>query len=47
MYVEGISSLTGLTTQLDLTMAVSLLDLDSIHGSRSAGIIRDGILGLL
>ena len=28
-------------------MAVSLLTLDSIHGSRSASIIRDGILGFI
>ena len=43
MNVEGIASLIGLATPLDLTMAVSLLTLDSIHSSRSAGIIRDEI----
>ena len=47
MYVEGIPSLIGLATPLDLMMAVSLLTLDSIHGSRSASIIRDGILGFI
>ena len=47
MYVEGIPSLIGLATPLDLTMAVSLLALDSISGSRSVSFIRDGILGFV
>ena len=47
MYVEGIPSLIGLATPLDLTMAVSLLALDSNRGSRSVGIIRDGILSFI
>ena len=47
MYVEGVPSLIGLATPLDLTMAVSLLSLDSTHGSRSTSIIRDGILGFI
>ena len=45
--MEGIPSLIGLATPLDLTMAVSLLTLDSIHGSRGASVIRDGILGFI
>lgn len=44
MYVEGIPSLIGLATPLDLTMAVSLLVLDSTRGFRSVSIIRDGII---
>ena len=47
IYVEGIPSLIGLATPLDLTITVSLLTLDSIHGSRSTSIIRDGILGFI
>ena len=47
MYVEGIPSLIGLATPLDLTMAVSLLALDSNRGSRSVSIIRDGILSFI
>ena len=47
MYVEGIPSLIGLATPLDLTIAVSLLTLGSISGSRSVSIIRDGILGFI
>lgn len=47
MYVEGIPSLIGLATPLDLTMAVSLLTLGSIHGSRAAGIIKHGIFGFV
>ena len=47
MYVEGISSLIGLATPLDMTMAVSLLTLDSITGSRSVSIIRDGIVSFI
>lgn len=43
MYVEGIPSLIGLATPLDLTMAVSLLGIDSTRGSRSVSIVRDGI----
>ena len=42
MYVEELPSLIGLATPLDLTMAVSLLAFDSIRGTRSVGIIRDG-----
>jgi hypothetical protein len=45
MYVEGIPSLIGLA--LDLTMAVSLLVLDSTRGSRSVSILRDGILSFI
>ena len=47
MYVEGIASLIGLATPLDLTMAVSLLAFDSISSSRSVSIIRNGILGFI
>ena len=41
MFVEGIPSLIG------LTMAVSLLTLDSLKGSRSAVAIKKGILGFI
>ena len=47
MYVEGIPSLIGQATPLDLTMAVSLLTLDSITGSRSVSTIRDGIVSFI
>ena len=47
MYVEGIPSLIGLASPLDLTMAVSLLAFDSIYGSRSAGVVKEGILGFI
>ena len=47
MFVEGIPSLIGLATPLDLTMAVSLLTLDSLKGSRSASTIKKGILGFV
>ena len=47
MFVEGIPSLIGLTTPLDLTMAVSLLTLESLMGSRSASTTKKGILGFI
>ena len=47
MYVEGKPSLIGLATPLDLTMAVSLLTLNSINGSRSVSVIRDGIMSFI
>ena len=47
MYVEGVPSLIGLATPLDLTMAASLLTLGSIRGSRSVGNIRDAIQGFI
>lgn len=47
MLVEGIPSLIDLATPLDLTMAVSLLTLDSLKGSRSAVAIKKGILGFI
>lgn len=47
MYVESICSLIGFATPLDLTMAVSLLALDSTRDSRSVSIIRDGILSFI
>jgi hypothetical protein len=47
MYVEGVPSLIGLASPLDLTMAVSLLGVDSLQGSRSASTIKDGILGFI
>lgn len=47
MFVEGIPSLIGLATPLDLTMAVSLLTLNSLKGSRSASVIKKGILGFI
>ena len=47
MYVEGIPSLIGLASPLDLTMAVSLLGVDSLQGSRSANTIKNGILGFI
>ena len=45
--MEGVPSLIGLATPLDLTMAVSLLTLDSLKGSRSASAIKKGILGFV
>ena len=47
MYVEGVASLIGLATPLDLTMAVSLLSFDTLQSSRSAAVIKKGLEGFI
>ena len=47
LYVEGVPSLIGLASPLDLTMAVSLFALNSMQGPRSASVIKNGIMGFV
>ena len=43
MFVEGVPSLIGLATPLDLTMATTLNAYDTAHGPRSALIVKKAI----
>lgn len=47
MFFEGVPSLVGLATPLDLTMAVTLLAFDSVQGPRSAVVVKKGIEGFV
>ena len=47
MFVEGVPSLIGLATPLDLTMAVTLSAFDSTQGPRSAVVVKKGIEGFI
>lgn len=47
MFVEGVPSLIGLATPLDLTMAVTLSSYDSAQGPRSAIVVKKGIDGFV
>ena len=47
MFVQGVPSLIGLATPLDLTMAVTLLAYDSVQGPRSAAAVKKGIEGFV
>ena len=47
MYVEGVASLIGLATPLELTMAVSLLSFDTLQSSRSAAVVKKGLDGFI
>ena len=47
MYVDGVASLIGVATPLDLTMAVSLLSFDTFQSSRSAAVVKKGLDGFI
>lgn len=47
MYVDGVASLIGLASPLDLTMAVSLLSFDTLQSSRSAVVVKKGLDGFI
>ena len=47
MFVDGVPSLIGLATPLDLTMAVTLSAFDSAQGPRSAAVVKKGIDGFV
>ena len=47
MFVDGVPSLIGFATPLDLTMAVTLSSYDSAQGPRSAIVIKKGIDGFV
>ena len=43
MFVEGVPSLVGVFSPIDLTLAVSLTSLDTSKSSRSASVIKKDI----
>ena len=47
IFVEGVPSLIGLATPLDLTMAVTLSAFASTQGPRSAVVVKKGIEGFI
>ena len=47
MFVDGVPSLIGLATPLDLTMAVTLSAFDSAQGPRSTAVVKKGIDGFI
>lgn len=47
MFIDGVPSLIGLATPLDLTMAETLSAFDSAQGPRSAAVVKKGIDGLI
>ena len=47
MFVDGVASLIGLATPLELTMAVSLLSFDTMRSSRSAELEVSGLDGFI
>ena len=44
MFVEGVPSLVGVSSPLDLTLAVSLTSLDTSKSTRCASVIKKGII---
>ena len=47
MFIEGVPSLVGVASPLDLTLAVSLTSLDTSRASRSASVIKKGIVDMI
>ena len=47
MFVEGVPTLVGVSTPLDLTLAVSLTSLDTSKSSRSACVIKKAIVDMV
>ena len=47
MFVEGVPSLVGVSTPLDLTLAVSLTSFDTSKASRCAVVIKKGLLEII
>ena len=47
MYVDGVASLIGLATPLELTMAISLMSFETLQSSKSAVVIKKGLDGFI
>ena len=47
MFVEGVPSLVGVSSPLDLTLAVSLTSLDTSKSTRCASVIKKGIMDMV
>ena len=47
MFIEGVPSLVGVASPLDLTLAVSLTSLDTSRASRSASVIKKGVVDMM
>ena len=46
MFVEGVPSLIGVATPLDLTLAVSLTSFETSKASRAASVIEKGLVDI-
>ena len=47
MFIEGVPSLVGVSSPLDFTLAVSLTFLDTSMATRSASVIKKGIVDMV
>ena len=47
MFVEGVPSLIGVSTPLDLTLAVSLTSFETSKASRAANVIKKGLMEII
>lgn len=47
MFVEGVPSLIGVSTPLDLTLAVSLTSFETSKASRAATVIKKGVMEII